>query len=68
MHHDAGDGQVVVGGVGDGPVADLAVVAALFDVAGPALDETFGALEGWTVRLRVLFLRHGALGAPASGR
>lgn len=44
LHHDAGDGQVIVGGVGSGPVAKLADVAAFFHFAWPALDEAFG---GW---------------------
>ena len=68
LHDDAGDRQVVVGGVGDCPVAELAVVAALFDFAGPALDETFGSLERWTIRLMRVILGHGALGTPATGR
>jgi hypothetical protein len=67
LHDDTGDRQVVVGGVGDGPVAELAVVTALFDFARPAFYEALGSLERWTAMLSAI-LGHGALGAPASGR
>jgi hypothetical protein len=67
LHDDAGHWQVVVGGVGNGPVAELAVVAALFHFAGPALDEAFGSLEWWAAMLSAI-LGHGALGTLASGR
>lgn len=44
LYDDAGDGHVVVGRVGDAPVAELAGVAAGGEFAGPALDEGFGSL------------------------
>lgn len=60
---------MVLGGVGDGPVANLAVVATHFHFAGPALDETFGSLGRRVVIIvRRAILGHGALGAPASGQ
>lgn len=39
LHDNARDGKVVCDFVGDGPVAHLAVVAACFYLARPALDE-----------------------------
>jgi hypothetical protein len=67
LHDNAGDRQVVVGGVGDRPVAELAVVTTFFYFAGPAFDEALGSLEWLAIMLRAI-LGHGALGTPASGR
>lgn len=67
LHDDAGHWQVVVGGVRNRPVAELAVVTTFLHFAGPALNETFGSLEWWAAMLSAI-LGHGALGTLASGR